>query len=371
MPKIFVLYASAGQGHTKAAQVIHRYLAQHAPDADLRLIDALDYSVPSLKWSYLDGYNFLIRRAQWLWFVIFHGSALRLPFRFTDRLNRFFNHLNSRALYELLARERPDIVICTHFLPSQVAAELKIKGTIQSCLVTVITDFGVHPFWIAEGTDMYSTASSATQRTIERMGVAAGKAIVTGIPVAPGEITGDPSELRKRLGLDPNAFTVLLVTGSFGIGPLERIARLLRKECQVLVVCARNTALFDRLVAARLPNVKVYGFVQNMNELMAASDIIVTKPGGLSISELLVLNAVPVFISAIPGQETENVRTLRQENVGTYCRTPEAVYRTVRAFIQSPEKLRASRAAVSRVRKPNSAEEICNAIRARCSWTAG
>jgi processive 1,2-diacylglycerol beta-glucosyltransferase len=371
MKKIFIVYASAGQGHTKAAQVIYRYLSENVKDAQLRIFDALDYSSPVLRQGYEAGYNFIIRHAQWFWFLIFYGSALRLPFGLSRRLNTISNRLNSRRLYELFAAEDPDIIISTHFLPCQAAADLKARGAIHSCLVTVITDFGVHPFWVADGTDLYAAASQATRRQLGKMGVEDHRIVVTGIPVAPDFIVGKSrQELRAQLGLKPELFTVLLVTGSFGIGPLEKISRLLYRDCQLLVVCARNQELYKRLSAMKLPNVTAYGFVQNMNELMSASDVVVTKPGGLSVSELLVQNIVPVFIAAIPGQETENVTALLREGIGTYCRDPEMVRQAVLAFKERPETLESVRTAIARARKPRSAEEIWNAIRAYCAGPA-
>lgn len=372
MRKIFVIYASAGQGHTKAAQVLHQHLKEKEPSADLRIFDALDYSTPALRQAYEAGYNFVIRHAQWLWLLIFYVSALRLPFGLSKKLHDLLNRLNSRPLYDLLEREDPELIISTHFLPCQAAAWLKQRGRIGSCLVTVVTDFGVHPFWYAEGTDLYAAASAATAAELERLGADPGRIVVTGIPVAAKRVTESVAqpELRRRLGLEPEMFTVLLVTGSFGIGPLERIAELLHRECQVLVVCARNQALFQRLSARSLPNVKILGFVQNMDQLMAACDVMVTKPGGLSISELLVQGAVPVFISAIPGQETGNVRALLKAGIGSYCRSPRAVRRQVSEYKAHPEKLQAVRSAIEVVRQPHAAEEVRNAIRARCAGPA-
>jgi processive 1,2-diacylglycerol beta-glucosyltransferase len=372
MKKIFIMYASAGQGHTKAAQVMYRFLMEHEPGADIRLLDALDYSSPALKFAYEASYNFIIRHAQWLWVLVFYATSLRLPFGLSRALNDFSNHCSSQALFDMLARENPDSIISTHFLPCQVAAWLKRRGIIRSFLTTGITDFGVHPLWVAKETDMYAVASVSTQRQLERMGVNPGTIVVTGIPVDPGNVAvNDVPALRAALGIPAGMFTVLLVTGSFGIGPLDEIAELLCRDCQVLVVCARNKVMYTRLSACQLPNVKVYGFVQNMNELMAASDLVVTKPGGLSVSELLVRCTVPVFICAIPGQESENVHALRREGIGTYCRSPKAVRKAVLAFKEHPQQLAAMREAIARVRKPRSAEEIWHALRARCTSPAG
>jgi len=365
--KILVIYASAGRGHQKAAEVIHGYLKEKRPQDEIRLIDALDYSTAMLKASYDYGYGFLINHAQWLWFIVFYLSALKLPFGFSRHLYNFMNRRNAPRLYEFLAQEDPDAVISTHFLPSQVTACLKRSGMIKSKLITVITDFGVHPFWVSRSTDLYACASEATRQALLRMKVPAENIRVTGIPVdpifAPAQ---DKKALCERLGIEYGTFTVLLVTGSFGIGPLEKIAELLSPHVQVLVVCAKNKKLLNRLAARSFPRTRAFGFVGNMHELMAVSDVIVTKPGGLSISELLVMELVPVFISAIPGQETGNVRALSQEGVGTYCRSAGAVYRSVLFLQEHPRELERARELIKKIRKPESVAEIADALRTCC-----
>lgn len=372
MKKIYVLYAAAGQGHTKAAQVLAAYYAKREPEARIVLLDVLKFSSPFLQKAYREGYNFIIRHAQWLWSVIFYGSSLRLPFGLTEKMHSMSNRLNSPGLFKLLEKEQPDLIISTHFLPSQVCSRLKKQGKIKSCLITVVTDFGVHPFWVAHGTDLYMAASPATARQLERLGVPPAGIRVTGIPVDPSyALVKDRKTLRSELRLPADKFTVLVVTGSFGIGPIEEIARLLHDDCHVLAVCARNTKLYERLKALDLSNVSVYGFVGNMNELMGASDVVVTKPGGLSISELLVVDTVPVFISAIPGQEAENVLALTREGIGTYCRSAEQVRRTVLALKDNPDRLSGIRHLISRVRKPHSVEEIYDAVCACCPGAPG
>lgn len=363
--KVLILYASAGQGHKKAAEAIQRWLAAHRPEADVRFIDVLEYSSGLLRFSYIRAYDFMVRRAQWLWSAVFYATSPRLPLGLSRFFNDMLNRLTAPRLEALIRAEAADLVISTHFLPSQIAACLKREKKISSYLTTVVTDFGVHPFWEAKGTDLYCVASESTRRQLLKLGAPAESIRVTGIPVDPVYTQpSDKAALRRKLGIPEDAFTVLLVTGSFGIGPLEEIAGFLHLDCHILVVCARNKPLFQRLRGLAIHNVTVYGFVNNMHELMAASDLAVTKPGGLSSSELLVIGTVPVFISAIPGQEAENVRALAREGIGRYCRSPREVRDTVMDYKEHPEKLQKVRDLIAKVRKPASVEEIDDAIRA-------
>ena len=110
---------------------------------------------------------------------------------------------------------------------------------------------------------------------------------------------------------------MLVVTGSFGIGPIEEIVQLLCNDYEVLAVCARNKRLFGRLKARAYPHTHVFGFVENIDELMTVSDVIITKPGGLTISESLCMDLIPLFIAAIPGQESMNVEVLQNAGIGS------------------------------------------------------
>ncbi len=215
-----------------------------------------------------------------------------------------------------LKDEQFDCIFSTHFLSSEVAAFLKKNGFIHAKVVSIITDFDVHALWLADGVDIFTVACEDTKKKLSSLGVPSEKIVVTGIPTA--EKFSSPvnrDELKSKLNLKKDIFTVLVATGSFGVGPLEKIALALN-GCQVLIVCGRNKALFEKLSQRKIENIVTYGLVNNMHELMAVSDAMITKPGGLSICEALVNGLPLIFINAIPGQETHNIRVLGNHGVG-------------------------------------------------------
>lgn len=361
--KIIVVYASAGAGHFKAADAIYNYLKEHCPQAELKLVDVLDMSCPFFAFFYRWGYSFLIRRAPFLWQTAFFLTDFK-PSRFFTRLIAvLINNINTADFVKFLIREDPDIIVSTHFLPSELAARLKREAKIHSKLITQITDFGVHPFWISEGTDIYVVASEVGKEQLIKAGVRQDSVKELGIPVDYKFLKKyDKQESRKKLGIDLKQFTLLVITGSFGTGPLEKIADILHKDVQVLVVCANNKKLYSRLMRRGLLNVKVFGFIHNAEELMAASDLIITKPGGLSTVESLVMDLFPIFISPIPGQETGNIKALAFEGVGIYPRNIGQLKDIVMDFKEHPEKLEAARQAISRMKRPDCLKEICNVV---------
>ena len=368
--KIIISYASAGAGHFKAAEAIYNYIKGKNTDYDLSLIDILDKTPGLFRFFYKRGYSFMVRYAVYLWWFAFWVTEFR-PLRFITRaIAKFLNKLSTASFAGDLIKENPDLIISTHFLPSEIAASLKKNNRIASKVVTVVTDFDVHPFWISPGTDFYVTASGLAGKTLAREGVNPEKIKEYGIPVDPKFLKNeDREEIKRNLGLVTDKFTVLLMTGSFGFGPLEEIVRVLSPEIQVIVVCASNERLYRRLISKDLPSVKVYGFVDNGQELMAASDVIITKPGGLSISEILCKELAPIFICVIPGQEAYNVRALSEYGVGVRPKSAEDIRRIIIDYRNNPEKLEAVRKNIRKVRKPDTLGEIYNAIRPGGPWS--
>jgi processive 1,2-diacylglycerol beta-glucosyltransferase len=249
-------------------------------------------------------------------------------------------------------------------LTSEIAASLKNKRRIASRLITVVTDFGVHPFWICPNTDDYIVASSLTKEKLIKEGIPAGHIHDFGIPIDEKFLRKyDRQSLGQKLGIDPAKFTILIMTGSFGIGPLEEIARKLCRVAQVLVVCATNRRLYQKLKKKEGLGIKAYGFVNNPEELMAVSDVIITKPGGASIVEIVAMELVPVFISAIPGQEEENERVLRRFGVGFLPRSVNDIARIISDLKADPQKSEEMRFRMRELKKPNAIGDICDVVR--------
>jgi len=362
--RVLVTYASAGAGHRRVAEAIYAYLKENRGEVDAVLSDILPFTGRLFRFSYSAGYPFLINHAPWLWgffFWLTGPSIFRRPVR---ALARMVNYLGCMRFAAYLRRERFDFIISTHFLNSEIAAGLKSKGRISSKLITVITDFGVHPFWVSPGIDIYAVASEATREKLKEMGVADKQAMVSGIPCgAPFLKKAERGSLCSKLGIEQGKFTVLLMTGSFGSGPLEEIAEAVSDAAQVLVVCARNNRLLERMSKKKPVNIKAFGFVGNIEELMGASDIIITKPGGSSIAELLAMGLFPVFISAIPGQEQENVKVLSSCGVGYSCDNVRKVKDFVSRLRDNPAELERLRGNVLKISRPFACREICDVIR--------
>lgn len=313
--KILVVHASAGAGHLKAAEALY-YGVKKYTSHEVVLIDALDYTYPAFKVLYRKVYFFLISKVPWLWAAAF--GLIDYPWiqPLIRKIRRIYNSINAKGLHKFLIKEQFDYILSTHFMPNEIACALKRKGLIKSRIITAVTDYDVHKIWIAEGLDVIAVASEWTKKKLIRIGVDESKVLVSGVPTNEKfSQRPDIGELKQKLGIRPNVFTALIATGSFGIGPIEEIIQTL-KGFQIIVVCGHSKILYDRLSGKKYDLLKVFGLVDNMDELMAVSDVMITKPGGLSISEALVSQLPMIFFSAIPGQETNNIKVLKEYGIG-------------------------------------------------------
>ncbi len=371
--KILIIHASAGAGHTKAAEALFQGIkkrlhaqfleappgAQRTPlDFEVRLIDALDYTSPLYKAFYQKSYALMVTKCPAVWGFFFNLADLKILRGFVKVFRRCFNGLNTHRFLRYLKNGNFDYVISTHFFPNEVLAHLKREKIISSRIICVITDFGVHSIWVEEAIERYAVACEITQKMLRKLGVPGEKIVVTGIPTSEKfSQKRDKVALRRKLGLREDLFTVLVATGSFGLGPIEKIASAL-KDFQVIVVCGHNRKLFERLAQRRAPTLQVYGLVRNMDELMAVSDAMLTKAGGLSISEALINRLPLIFFNPIPGQETGNIRVLKEYGIGlSDCTIPQMV-EALQALRSSTDSLCLAQEKTQILAKPQAASDI-------------
>ena len=358
--KILIIHASAGAGHQKAAEALFTGTRKFYPEHEVKIVDALDYTSPSFKKLYRGTYFFLISQLPCAWALFFNILDKSWMQSMARILRRFYNSIFAEPLEEFLREERFDYIFSTHFMPVEVCAALKRQGLIQSQLITVITDFDVHKIWLAEGVDKYTAASEWTKRKLKKLGVEEEKILVSGIPIHEKFLeTFDIGFLKKKLGFVENNFTVLLATGSFGIGPLEEIIQYLFLEgFQTIVVCGQNKNLMARLTQKNYSNVRVFGLVDNMHELMSAADCLVTKPGGLSISEALVRQLPLIFFNPIPGQEAHNVQALASQKIGFLAKNSEQIVQEVKRLSQHKDAFLTAVKRTQELARPNAVKDI-------------
>lgn len=360
--KILILYASAGAGHKKAAEAVFHAVKSHNWDA--QNLDVVDFMPSFFRWVYTKGYILLISRFVWVWTICYFLSDTRFLSPLNVGLRKFFNALACRRLIRYLIDNNYETVISTQFLASEIVCYVKEKYGLKIKLITVVTDFGVHNFWISAKTDIYCCASGSTKEVLIKKGIAADKIIITGIPVDEKFNAGQNRDmLFSEYNLKKGLMTVLIVTGGIGVGPIEEIVDFVKDDAQLLVVCGNNKGLYERLSAKKYVNVRVFGFIDHMEKLMSISDLIVTKAGGLTVSESLIKGLPMVFFFLIPGQELTNARTIESLSAGVITNSAAEIKENILKFKRDLSLLAFYKEKALQIARPNACQDIISLLK--------
>jgi processive 1,2-diacylglycerol beta-glucosyltransferase len=364
--RILIATVTAGAGHVQAAAALEEAWRKGRPKDVVERLDLLTLFSPLHKKIYHDGYVKLIAHAPELWGMVF--SKMDNP-ALVRRLSRWKNSVgsnSSRKFAKLVQKFQPDAVICTHYLPVELLGGLREKWPGPPPLtISVVTDFEAHALWMDPSVDLYCVAAEETRARLVARGAKPAQVLATGIPISARFSNSiDIDAVRKRYGLRDDLPTLLVLSGGFGMGPVAAILAGLDKidqPFQTLVVAGRNEALRRDLAAQdRAHPTHVLGFVNNMHELMAAADLLVTKPGGLTTSEALAMGKPLFIINPIPGQEAANSDFLLEHGAAAKVNSIDDLPFRLGQLLGS-RKLAAMARAARAVGRPGAAEEICQA----------
>ena len=368
--RVLILSASAGAGHLRAAEAVERAFVQTRAAREVRHLDVLQYTNALFRnlysKTYLEMVNTMPEVLGWLY------DRLDDP-RQDDRVRLAFEKLNAQPLIKELQQYDPEITVCTHMLPAELVSWLKSKERTSARQAIVVTDFDVHAMWLCRYYEHYFVALDETRAHLEELGVPASKLSVTGIPIDPVfALPKDQRAMRNKHGLDLDRVTILVSAGGFGVGRIDTLLTALSKlkhRAQVVPVCGRNEDLLASLrervrgePADALVTVKPIGFTKEMDELMAASDLIVGKPGGLTTSEALARGLVFVIVNPIPGQEERNADHLLEEGAAIRCNNLPVLAYKIDRLLDDSARLETMRANSRRMGRPNAAVDVVNRL---------
>ncbi len=369
--KILITYASAGAGHKKAAEAILEVLRLKGAQGSnqILLADSLDYTNAFFRWMYSRKYITLVKYLPHIWGFFYYLLDNKFIYRLIFLPRRIINAVNCWRFENFLLKQKPDIVISAHFMANEIVTHLKQAGKLTCRLFCAVTDYRLHSFWVASGVDLYFAALEDTKADLINRGVPADKIITSGVPIGPKfALSMDKPKIRVGLGLNPYLFTVLIVSGGFGVGPVELLVRnlgVISQDIQLIVVCGYNKKLFQKVnavVGGLDIKGKVYGFVENMYELMSASDVMVTKSGGLTASEALAKGLAAIFIKPIPGQEEKNAKVLEKAGAAFVAGSIWAAKNKVRELFYEPKKLASMVKSASNIAKPSAAIDLISKV---------
>lgn len=308
--KIMLLTAATGGGHLRAAHAVEQYIRSNT-EYDVTTVDALKAVGRFLDKTVCDSYLFMAKKAPALFGRLYNRTNKQTHFsNLVPRLSGLFSNL----LLPSITDYAPDVIITTHPFATEMVADLKEDGLIQAPLICIITDYGVHRAYIADRVDAYVVASEDMIPELTDFGVKKEKVYPFGIPVHGVFFDkGDRDMLLRQMKLDPYLPTVLFMAGSFGVSNIIKLYRDLESSAvpmQIIVITGRNQKLYDSFEkelndGSRIPTRLIY-FTDEVEKYMHASDLLVTKPGGLTVSEALACGLPMAVFDAIPGQEEDN-----------------------------------------------------------------
>jgi processive 1,2-diacylglycerol beta-glucosyltransferase len=363
--RLAILSVSAGAGHVRAAQALEAAARAATPPIDATHVDLLTLVPKEFKKLYGEKYISLVEKSPQLWSWLYSKTDRPSRDSLVGKLKRAAEKLNTRKLWAEIERLAPDAILCTHFLPAELLSRARAKGRKLPPLWVQVTDFDVHSLWVHTHVDRYCVASDEVAFRLADRGVPPDRISVTGIPVMPQFSTPlERSACAAELGIDPRRFTVLMMAGGAGVGSLDELAaRLLALpgDQQLVALAGRNAELLKKLQAlAKKHPGRLFplGFTTTVERMMTTADLVVTKPGGLSVSECLAKGRPMLLVSPIPGQEERNADYLVEAGAAVKAMDGATLAYKLSRLLADRSRLAAMSEAAHRAARPHAARDV-------------
>ncbi len=364
--KLLILSASAGAGHLRAAQALEAACREMRSDIEIRNHDTLDFTPKIFKKWYAQSYLQTVNHIPKVWGYFYEYYDRKSGTSKTAKVMRILDRFNAGSLYKLVDEFKPDRILTTHFLPSNVLLSSRRKERSSLPPVSVcVTDYDIHFFWIHQDVTRWYVGSEEVRWQVHRKGIPLDRIVVAGIPIHP-VFSKDRTRASAAAatGLDPAMPTVLVLSGGFGVGHVaDTVTEVMKApgDFQVAVVCGKNEDLKKQLLALKPPSGKrleVRGFVTDMENYLTAADFVVTKPGGLSVSEAIARGCPIVAYAPIPGQEERNCDYLMESGAALKAKDPATLEFKIRLLLTDEAVRRRMAEAARRIARPRAAYDI-------------
>lgn len=367
---VLLLFSDTGGGHRSAARAVAEALDQEYPGVFVpSLFDPLrTVRSPRLVRSLAGLYGPMVRFAPWAWGAIYQASDSALA---AEVLRRTWQRLAEAPVAEVVAARRPAVVLSFHPLVTEPAVRAVRRHAERTPVLTVITDlFTTHATWCHQASEGTVVPSAAVRQSCEATGMAPQRCFDLGLPVgrafSAAPLSGYQRRvLRRRLGVDPWRFLVVLTGGAEGSGPIARSAVAIASafdDVDVVAICGWNRRLEKRLVQFRSPRLTVKGFVDNMADWYRAADLVVTKAGPQTIAEAASCGTPLLVTSHLPGQERGNTELVTRAGAGMHTPRPGDVVRAVAQLKSDPEALQEMRRAALALARPEAARQVASLV---------
>lgn len=361
--KVLILTVTAGYGHHATAKALQETLVSRG--ATVEIMDVLEEINWLVQEAFARGYLISTKygkQAYKRFYTMLEQKGQRTS---VFNVGNIAPALMALRFENLIEESKPDVILCTHVTAAHVVSEVKRKTAIAPA-IGIVTDYTMHPFW--EDATRVEHIILASELLIPRataLGIEASRIRPLGIPIKAKFLKKTPrEEARKALSLDADAPVVLVMGGSMGYGGIADLVEDLRgTDMQVLAVSGSNKRQYNKLRHMNGgPNLRVYGFVDNVDLMMDAADCIITKPGGLTVTESLVKGLPMILTNPIPGQEERNAEFLQNCGVALRASKTFPIGEALEILFDDPRRRKLISESMRLIAKPNANRDLCDLV---------
>lgn len=364
--KVLFISAPIGSGHIRAAQSIQQALTDIQPDVETQLVNVFDFFSPKLGKTILAFYLKILKVYPKLYGMAYGwGNSSRFALWGRQIISRYL----ANRMLSYISEYKPSVIVCTHATSAGLVANLLQRSLLHTPSIGVITDFSIHRLWVYPELTRYYVANHAMRGFLADYNIPLSRSSVSGIPIMPQfTVKQNKSLVIRKLGLNASVNTVLIMGGGAGIMPLDLIVRAcceLNDPLQLIVVAGHNQNMYNKL--ANIKNtvnksILLYAYTDNIHELMSVSDLLISKPGGVSSAEALAVGLPLIIFKPIPGVEEANTDYLVSTGSAARADTLEAVKILVESLLRDSKKKASMQHLAYSAGKPQAAACIAGEI---------
>ena len=371
---ILLFYASYGSGHLSAATAIEQYIRENYPDAKTLKIDCIEYINKSINKISTSAYKSIILKTPMLW-----GQVYKLLKNDTILdITQFSNRFMAKKIFTLFEDFEPDLVISCHPLGGQITSFLKSHKKTNCKLATVMTDFASHKQWLIgkDYTDYFFVSNIEMKTSLISEGIYPNKIYVSGIPISPNFYKNyDKENIYKSLNIEKNKKNIIFFGGgSLGLSSSSNIQAILTsllqatdESHQIIIISGKNQKLYNDFQKTinntyHKSQIKLIDFTTELPELLPITSFVITKPGGLTITECISTNVPIILINPIPGQEKENAQYIADNKMGIWIKATKPTSEYFQEIFNDTKLIEEIKENQKKYSHINSTKNICDIL---------
>ena len=371
---ILLFYASYGSGHLSAATAIEQYIRENYPDAKTLKIDCVEYINKSINKISTSAYKSIILKTPMLW-----GQVYKLLKNDTILdITQFSNRFMAKKIFTLFEDFEPDLVISCHPLGGQITSFLKSHKKTNCKLATVMTDFASHKQWLIgkDYTNYFFVSNIEMKTSLISEGIYPNKIYVSGIPISPNFYKNyDKENIYKSLNIEKNKKNIIFFGGgSLGLSSSSNIQAILTsllqatdESHQIIIISGKNQKLYNDFQKTinntyHKSQIKLIDFTTELPELLPITSFVITKPGGLTITECISTNVPIILINPIPGQEKENAQYIADNKMGIWIKATKPTSEYFQEIFNDTKLIEEIKENQKKYSHINSTKNICDIL---------